>query len=142
MGAIALMERSLAANPSYAYGWFWSSVLRMIAGEPDVAIEHMERSLRLNPRDRFGSPLTPLGGPYFFKRDFDKAETILRQAVQERPHYPMSYRFLAACCAHMGKLDAAREVVERLRPLTSVVVPPRVLFRNPPLSGARSRTFE
>src|SRR5579863_5737814 len=46
--AIALMDRSLAANPSSAYGWLASGVLRMIAGQPDTAIEHIETSLRLN----------------------------------------------------------------------------------------------
>lgn len=59
--AIALMEHALLLNPSFAYGWFWSAILRMIAGQPDVTIAQMQTSLRLNPRDRFGTPLT-LGG--------------------------------------------------------------------------------
>ena len=50
--AISLMDRSLAANPSSAYGWLFSGVLRLFAGQLDVAIEHVERSMRLNPRDR------------------------------------------------------------------------------------------
>jgi TolB-like protein/class 3 adenylate cyclase len=129
--SIHMMERSLAANPNYAYGWFWSAVLRLIAGEPDTAIEHMDRSLRLNPRDRHGSPLTPIGGAYFFKRDFEKAAPVLRSAILERPHYPMSYRFLAACYAHMGRLDEAREVIARLATLTAIDRPPHMNLRNP-----------
>jgi TolB-like protein/class 3 adenylate cyclase len=141
-GAIALMERSLAANPSFAYGWFWSAVLHLIAGHPDVTIEHMQTSLRLNPRDRFGSPLTPLGGAYFFERKFDQAETILRRAIQERPDYATTYRFLASCYAHMGRLGEAREIVDQLRAITPVAVPPAVAFRDPQhrelfLSGLR-----
>ena len=43
----------------------------------------------------------------------------------------MSYRLLAACYAHLGRLDEAREVIERLRAFTSVVVPPAFPLRNP-----------
>ncbi len=43
----------------------------------------------------------------------------------------MTHRFLAACYAQMGRLDDAREIVERLRVLTPVIVPPYTPFRNP-----------
>jgi adenylate cyclase len=125
------MDRSLAANPSSAYGWLFSGVLRFIAGQPDIAIEHVERSMRLNPRDRLAAPLTPIGGAYLMKRDFDAAVANLQASIQERPGFPMSYRFLAACYAHMGRLDEAREVIERLRAFTSVIVPPALPLRNP-----------
>lgn len=41
----------------------------------------------------------------------------------------MTYRFLAACYAHMGQLDEARKIVQQLRTLSPVVVPPAVPFR-------------
>jgi adenylate cyclase len=140
--AIALMDRSLAANPSSAYAWHWSGVLRLIAGQPDTAIEHLEASLRLNPRDRFAAPLTPLGGAYFLRRDFDTVVAKLQASIQERPGAVMSYRRLAACYAHMGRLDDAQKVVERLRALTPLIVPSFSQFRNPEhreffLSGLR-----
>src|SRR5271157_5773884 len=140
--AIAMMDRSLAANPSSAYGWLFSGLLRLFAGQPDTAIEHVERSLRLNPRDRFTAPLTAIGSAYLIKRDFDTAVAKLQASIQERPGFPMSYRALAACYAHMGRLDDAREIIERLRAYTSVIVPPALPLRNPEhrelfLSGLR-----
>src|SRR4029077_15773027 len=128
--------------PSSAYGWFWSGVLRLNAGQPDMAIEHMETSLRLNPRDRFAAPLTLIGGAYFLKQDFETAVAKLQASIQERPGFALSYRYLAACYAHMGRLDEAREVGERLRALTPVIVPSYLPFRNPEhrelfLSGLR-----
>src|SRR5438045_2314395 len=48
--AIVLIGRSLALNPSSAIAWHWSGWLRLWAGELDVAIEHFETSLRLDPR--------------------------------------------------------------------------------------------
>jgi adenylate cyclase len=142
VAAVNLMDRSLAANPSFSYGWFWSAVLRLFAGQPDTAIEHMERSQRLNPRDRFGTPLTLIGIAYLFKREFEKAADTLRTAIQDRPGYVMSYRALAACYAHLGRLDDARGVIEQLRTLTPIIVPPTLPIRNPEhrellLSGLR-----
>jgi hypothetical protein len=43
--------------------------------------------------------------------------------IQEDPSLPPPYRYLAACSAHIGRLDEAREVVARLRAITSVVIP-------------------
>ena len=51
-------------------------------------------------------------------------------AIQEDPGNPQPYRHLAACYAHMGRLDDAREIVERLRVITSVVIPDASYLRN------------
>ena len=129
--ALALVDRSLAANPGFAYGWFWSGMLRMYAGQYDIAIEQVEKSLRLNPLDRMGAPLTAIGGAHFFKREFEIALPKRQASIQERPGFAMSYRLLAACYAHMGRLEEARAAVERLRTLTPVIAPPVLPIRNP-----------
>ena len=49
---IGLVDRALALNPSFARGWYVSGFLRLWAGQPDLAIEHVETSLRLSPRER------------------------------------------------------------------------------------------
>ena len=127
---MALVDRALALNPSFARGWYVSGLLRMWAGQPDIAIEHIEASLRLSPRARVGWSLAQIGFAHFFARRFDEAVAKLVLAIQEAPSNPHPYRFLAACYAHMGRLDEAREVVERLRALTSVVIPSATPLRN------------
>ena len=86
--------------------------LRVWAGQPDLAIEHFETSLRLSPRERMGVPveLSAIGVAYFFKRQFDEAASKLLLSIQDHPGAPASYRYLAACYAHMGRLDEAREI--------------------------------
>jgi hypothetical protein len=64
-------------------------------------------------------------------RRFDEAVPKLLLAMQEDPGYPAPYRFLAACYAHTGRLDDAREIVERLRGITSVVIPDASYLQNP-----------
>ncbi len=58
---MALVDRALALNPSYARGWFVSGLLRVWAGQPDLGIEHVETSVRLSPRERVGSTLFVIG---------------------------------------------------------------------------------
>ena len=99
---MALVDRALTLTPSFSRGWFLSGVLRLWAGQHDLAIEHAETALRLSPRERTGTPLSLIGEAYFFKREFDEAASKLLLSVQENPGYPHSYRVLAACYAHMG----------------------------------------
>jgi adenylate cyclase len=139
---IGLVDRALALNPSSARGWTSSAILRVYAGQPDLAIEHLETSLRLSPRERVGMRLFVLGMAYFFKRRFDEAAATLLVSIQDQPGFPGSYRFLAACYAHMGRLDDAKEIVARLRAITVVRALPGSQFRNPEdrellLSGLR-----
>jgi adenylate cyclase len=143
IGAIlALVERALALNPNFARGWHVSSSLRVWAGQPDIAIEHAEASLRLSPRARVGPSVFLIGAAHFLSRRFDEAVPKLLLAIQEDPSLPVSYQFLAACYAHMDRLDDAREIVARLRAITSVVIPDASFLRNPEhrellLSGLR-----
>jgi adenylate cyclase len=120
---ITLVDRALALNPSFARGWFVSGVLRLYAGQPEIAIEHAETSLRLSPRARVGWALLTIGASHFYMRRFDEAVAKLLLASQEDPSLPNPYRYLAACYAHLGRLDEAREMVERLRSITGVVIP-------------------
>jgi tetratricopeptide (TPR) repeat protein len=139
---IGLVDRALALNASFARGWELSGLLRTFAGQPDLAIEHLETSLRLSPRERIGNPLTLMGQAYFFKRQFDEAAAKLILSIQDHPGYPQSYRALAACYAHMGRLDEARVIVAQLRAITPLVMPSVLPWRNPEdrelyLSGLR-----
>jgi adenylate cyclase len=127
---MALVDRALALNPNYARGWHISGYLRLLAGQPDIAIEHAEAALRLSPRARVGSSLGNIGYAHFASRRFDEAVPKLLLAIQEDPSAPPPYRVLAACYAHMGRLDDAREIVRRLRAITSVVIPAASVQRN------------
>ena len=128
---IMLIDRALALNPSFARGWYSSGVLRRWAGQPEVAIEHVKAALRLSPRARVGTSLATLGSAYFVSRRFDEAVPSLLLAIQEDPNFPDPYRYLAACYAHMGLLDEARATLQRLKGITSVVMPRSTMLQHP-----------
>jgi len=139
---IALADRALALSPSFARGWYISGTMRIWVGQTDLGIEHVERSLRLSPRVRVGWVVSVIGIAYFLTKRFDEAVPKFLLSIQEDPSYPDPYRFLAACYAHMGRLDDAREVVTPLRAVTSVAVPSADHLRVPEqrelfLSGLR-----
>ena len=144
---MGLVDRALALNPSFARGWNNSGLLSLFAGQPERAIEHAETALRLSPRARVGTTVGIIGTAHLVSRRFGEALPKLLLAIQEAPTFPVPYRWLASCYAHMGRLDEARDVVKRLRALTPVVVPSATQFRNPEhrellLSGLRLAATE
>jgi adenylate cyclase len=143
IGAMAaLIDRALALNPNFARGWHISGLLRLWAGEPDVTIEHMEVARRLSPRARIGITMGLIGAAHLCARRFDEALPKFILAIQQDPGAAQPHRNLAVCYAHMGRLEEARAVVQRLKAITPVVIGDFSRFRNPEhrelfLSGLR-----
>ena len=104
--------------------------MRLWAGQPDVAIRHFETSARLSPRESTAGAHLGIGVAHFFLRQFDQAQAMLVLSLQEKPSWVPTYRFLASCYAHMGRLKEAQETVKRLRSLTAIVVPSVAHWRN------------
>ena len=139
---LALVDRALALNPSFGGGWLMSAQIRVWAGQLDLTIEHVGRAIRLSPRDHPGAHSFVVGLAHFLSRRFEDAMPKLIAAVQHLPNAPQHHRVLASCYAHMGRLDEARAVIERLRTISPLVVPELNHFRNPEhreliLSGLR-----
>jgi len=129
---IALVDRALAFNPSYARGWHISGFLRLWAGQTDLAIEHAGLALRLSPRAQARLTSLLIGYALFFSRRFEEAVPRLRVAIEDSPVFPTPYRFLAACYAQMGLLEEARTTIARLREITpEVMVNYPLPFRDP-----------
>jgi len=139
---MGLIDRALVLTPSFSRGWFLSGVVRLWAGQHDLAIEHAQTALRLSPRERMGTPLSLIGEAHFFKREFEEAAAKLLLSIQNHPGFPHTYRVLAACYVHMGHLAEARSIVARLRAITPQILPSAAQLRSPAdrelfLSGLR-----
>jgi adenylate cyclase len=121
--AIALVDRARELNPSFALGWFRSGWLRLWHGEPDLAIEHFQISLRLSPRNPIAASFLGIGVGHVLSRQFEEARAMLLRSLQESPNSVPTLRWLAVCCAHMGRLEEAREMINRLRAITLDAAP-------------------
>jgi adenylate cyclase len=70
---IALVDRAVGLNPSSARGWAMSAQIRIWAGQPDLAIEHVERAMRLSPRVLSHHHSFIIGLAHFLCRRFEDA---------------------------------------------------------------------
>ena len=126
---IDLADRAVSLNPSYARGWYLSGLLRLEAGQPDQAIELIEKALRLSPREGMGTPmmLSVIGRAQFYKKQFDLASQNFMLCLRQSPGSPWRYRFLAASYAHQGRLQEANDVIRQLIALGVPVIPTKWL---------------
>lgn len=72
-----------------------------------------------------------IGVGYFIAQRFEDAVAMLLRSLQEQPDWAPTYRMLAACYAHMGRLDDATNIVARLRAITPLIVPNATHWRKP-----------
>ena len=118
-----LVDRALTLNPSFARGWHASGCLRLWAGQPDIAIKHIETSLRLSPRTRVGWGLNTIAAAHMTCHRFREALSVILVLIEEDPS-PIAYQGLIACYAHLGMMPEAREAFGRLRSITPEITPP------------------
>ncbi len=111
-GPIAIIDRALALNPGSSLAWYTSGTLRAKIGEPELSIEHLETSMRLDPLSviRFGQ-LAWLGVDRFEQGRLADAVPLLRQSIELMPPFPIARAVLLACLGHLGETVAVREAV-------------------------------
>jgi adenylate cyclase len=112
---MSFVERALVLNPNLASAWYISGRLKVLVGEPKVAIEHLARAMRLSPLDPLMSGLqhtTALA--YFTLEQYEDALLWAGRSLQERPNFLPTLRIVAASNAFIGRADDARRTVARL----------------------------
>jgi adenylate cyclase len=114
--AIALTDRALALNPNLAIAWFASGNVRVFqGGDPDRAIEHLTRAMRLSPLDPFMSFMqSSIAFAHFFAGRHEEASVWAENAFRENPRSPRSLRIIAASNALAGRPEEARNAIARI----------------------------
>lgn len=112
---ISMIDRALVLNPNLAAAWNFSGWARAFFGEPELAIEHLARAMRLSPLD----PMTfnMHGGTafaHFLAGHDEEALVWAERALRERPNYVSAMRVLTAGYASTGRPAEARAMLERL----------------------------
>jgi tetratricopeptide (TPR) repeat protein len=111
--ALALLERATDLDPNYFMAWLQRGQACLRLGLP--AVPHLERALRLNPRDlRAPFAQNSLAHAHLFAGHYAKAVELAEDALKRLPGYPPSMLTLAAARAHAGQLDAARQAIALL----------------------------
>jgi TolB-like protein len=117
-GSIALLDRALVLNPSLASAWFLSGFLRVWGGEPDAAIEHFSRAMRLSPLDpEMYRMQAGMALAHLFAGRFDAASSWAEKAFRHLPTFLMVVSIIAASHALAARQDEAQRAMKHLRQL-------------------------
>jgi adenylate cyclase len=114
----AFIDRALSLNPNLAAAWHYSGWARIWLGEPDLAIEHLARAMRLSPLDpQIGAMQGTTAHAHIFAGRYDVASSWAGMALRERPDLSIALRIAPASHALAGRLNEAQNVLARLRQL-------------------------
>jgi TolB-like protein/tetratricopeptide (TPR) repeat protein len=113
---IAFLDRATAINPNLAAAWGFSGRARVYRGEPEAAIEHLARAMRLSPLDweAYGF-LGSTAYAHLFCGRYNEASIWAEKAIRENPNFLPVCVIAAASNALAGRMKEAKTALERLR---------------------------
>ena len=113
-----LGDRAIELNPNLALAWGISGWLRLVLGQPDIAIDRMARAMRLSPLDPFMRQWQSATAIAHFLSDrYDEALSWAAQALRPDPDFATPWRIAAASHAMAGHMEEAKAACMRLREL-------------------------
>ena len=112
--ALPEIERALAMSPNLASAHESLGDTLTWSGRPKEGLAALQRYLRLDPR----SPMLALGlhqmaSAHYFCREYEAAVGVERRVIRSYPEYPMPYRLLAAALGQLGRIEEAKEALQK-----------------------------
>jgi TolB-like protein len=114
----ALIDRALSLNPNLAWAWLFSGWVRVWLGQPEVAIEHEAKAMRLSPHDSaFFNMQAATALAHFFAGRYVEALSWVERAIRAQPNHIIALCTAAATSALLGRNGEAKTALVRLRQL-------------------------
>jgi adenylate cyclase len=114
--AVSLMDRAQALNPNLAMAFHLSGWIRCFIGQPDLAIDHLERAVRLSPLDpQRPGMLAAIAAAHFAAGRLDVASSLATKAMLEQSNNFIAALVAAASNGLAGNLEAAKTATELVR---------------------------
>jgi adenylate cyclase len=113
---VDMIERAVALNPNLAWAWLSSAVVKGFTGEPEAAIEHAARAMRLSPQDLqiFAMQMATALGHFFAGRDAE-AFSWAALSVRTQSNFFLANCVAAASGALAGRRADAEKAMARIR---------------------------
>jgi DNA-binding SARP family transcriptional activator/Tfp pilus assembly protein PilF len=113
--ALHYFERALRVNPNLAFVWSLSALTYCYIGEPEIALERLERHRDLTPIEPYPALFdNPYAIAYLIKGDYEQAAVYGRRVAKTRPEFVNGYKPLIAALGHLGRRDEAASYVAKL----------------------------
>jgi TolB-like protein len=111
----AMIDRALVLSPNLAMAWLCSGWARIWQGEPELAIEHLARAMRLSPIDPMLFAMQAATAfAHFIAGRSDEALSWSEKASWEQPLYLPGTIIFAASSALAGQLVKTQNAMARL----------------------------
>lgn len=112
-----LVARAIALNPSSSFVWLISGSIHLRNGQPDIAAEHLETSIRLDPISSSANAYSRmyLASARFQQGRFDEAMGLFETTSLR---LPISYVILASLYGYLGKPVHALEAIAHFKSLS------------------------
>jgi len=128
----ALIERALALNPNWAWAWLFSGWSKIWLGEPELALERINRAMRMSPQDpQFFNMQTAAAWSHFLAGRYEEAQSWSQMAIRDQPKYLSALRLYAASSAQLGQQREAEKAISRLQVLDPDSSISNILERDP-----------
>ena len=110
------IDRALALNPNLAWAWLFNGWAKIWMGEPDAALEHVARAMRLSPHDpQFFNMQAAAGMAHLLGGRYAEASSWAEMAIRDNPRHLLAECAAAASSALAGRLPEAERSIARLR---------------------------
>jgi tetratricopeptide (TPR) repeat protein len=117
-GALPLVDEAVVLNPNFAWAFLHSGVVRTFWGDIATARDHLNRALRLSPRDlRAYGMLASLSLTYQLEGRYEDAYPYAKRALQQNPNYIPASAGVACCAAMLGRSLEAEQAVKKIHAL-------------------------
>jgi TolB-like protein/class 3 adenylate cyclase len=115
-----LIDRALELNPNLASAWTSSGWINIWLGHPEVAMQHLNRAVRLDPGSYTTTLFSGRAHACFFLDRHEDALAQAEQMLQRSPEAHTGLRIGAASAAFAGHSDRAHGLADRLRSVDPV----------------------
>ena len=102
----------MTPNLAGAHGWRGSALV--FSGRVDEGLACLRTSIRLDPRDPLlALRLNHVALGLYLSREYGGAIEAAEQGIRSNPEFPPTYRWLAAALGQLGRIDKAKEALEK-----------------------------
>jgi TolB-like protein len=113
--AASAARRALALNPNSANGWMARGLVSCFSNQPGLAIEALQRAMRLSPLDPQGPSIkSGLAGAHLVAGRYQEALDWADRSLHEQPHYSPALRVKVVSLAQLGRIEEAGDCLRSL----------------------------
>jgi TolB-like protein/class 3 adenylate cyclase/Tfp pilus assembly protein PilF len=113
--AKAVIDQALVLNPNVAAAWAVSGWVNVWLGDATIALEHLQRAMRLSPLDLAANTMrNAMAHACFYLGRYQEAFRWADVNLRDRPDSHTALRIAAASAAFAGLSDVAQRMGERL----------------------------